>query len=103
MAYEAYTPMAEHTMKLLIKSARAKWDDLIHVAIYHKIGDCPVGETSVVIAVSSGHRRQGLEAVAWLIDELKVQIPIWKKEIYTNGGPDGTDGGEVWKANNTLP
>ncbi|KAF9310466.1 Molybdopterin synthase catalytic subunit [Podila horticola] len=103
LAYEAYTPMAEHTMKLLIKSARAKWDDLIHVAIYHKIGDCPVGETSVVIAVSSGHRRQGLEATAWLIDELKVQIPIWKKEIYTNGGPEGTDGGEVWKANNTLP
>ncbi|KAF9425980.1 Molybdopterin synthase catalytic subunit [Podila epigama] len=103
LAYEAYVPMAEQTMQKLIDSARAKWDDLIHVAIYHKIGDCPVGETSVVIAVSSGHRRQGLEAVAWLIDELKVQIPIWKKEVYTKGGPDGTDGGEMWKANNTLP
>ncbi|KAF9304248.1 Molybdopterin synthase catalytic subunit [Mortierella antarctica] len=103
LAYEAYAPMAEQTMKQLINNARAKWNDLIHVAIYHKVGDCPVGETSVVIAVSSGHRRQGLEATAWLIDELKVQIPIWKKEIYTNGGPEGTDGGEVWKANNTLP
>lgn len=103
MAYEAYIPMAEKSIQSLITAARQKWDDLIHVAIVHKIGDCPVGETSVVIAVSSGHRVQGLEAVHWLIDELKVQVPIWKKEVYTNGGPDGTDGGEVWKANNTLP
>jgi molybdopterin synthase catalytic subunit len=103
LAYEAYIPMAEKSIQSLITAARQKWDDLIHVAIVHKIGDCPVGETSVVIAVSSGHRVQGLEAVHWLIDELKVQVPIWKKEVYTNGGPDGTDGGEVWKANNTLP
>ncbi|KAG0312512.1 hypothetical protein BGZ99_009459 [Dissophora globulifera] len=103
LAYEAYIPMAEKSMKSLITAARSKWDDLIHVAIVHKIGDCPVGETSVVIAVSSGHRQQGLEAVHWLIDELKVQVPIWKKEVYATGGPDGSDGGEVWKANSSLP
>ena len=95
--------MAEKSIQSLITSARGKWSDLIHIAIWHKIGDCPVGDTSVVIAVSSGHRTQGLEAVHWLIDELKVQVPIWKKEVYSNGGPDGTDGGEVWKANNTIP
>ncbi|KAF8968872.1 Molybdopterin synthase catalytic subunit [Entomortierella lignicola] len=99
LAYEAYIPMAEKSLQSLITEARQKWEDLIHIAIVHKIGDCPVGETSVVIAVSSGHRKQGLEAVHWLIDELKVKVPIWKKEVYT----DGPDGGEVWKANNTLP
>ncbi|KAF9573446.1 Molybdopterin synthase catalytic subunit [Mortierella alpina] len=103
LAYEAYGPMAEKAIYALITAARQRWDDLIHIAIVHKIGDCPVGETSVVIAISSGHRKQGLEAVHWLIDELKVQVPIWKKEVYVNGGPDGTDGGEVWKANNTQP
>jgi molybdopterin synthase catalytic subunit len=44
-----------------------------------------------------------LEAVHWLIDELKVKVPIWKKEVYVHGGPDGVDGGEVWKANNAMP
>ncbi|KAF9896375.1 hypothetical protein BX616_007580 [Lobosporangium transversale] len=97
--------MAEKAMQSLITTARSKWDDLIHVAIVHKIGDCPVGETSVVIAVSSGHRKQGLEAVHWLIDELKVQVPIWKKEVYV--GHDAQtgaeiDGGAVWKANDTM-
>ncbi|KAF9978538.1 hypothetical protein BGZ73_001957 [Actinomortierella ambigua] len=98
LAYEAYTPMAEKSIQTLIDEARAKFD-ILHVAIYHKIGDCPVGETSVVIAVSSPHRRSGLDAVAWLIDELKVKVPIWKKEVYT----EGTGGGATWKANNTQP
>ncbi|KAG0201597.1 Molybdopterin synthase catalytic subunit [Mortierella sp. GBA30] len=103
LSYEAYIPMAEKSILSLITAARQRWDDLIHIAIVHKIGDCPVGETSVVIAISSGHRKQGLEAVHWLIDELKVKVPIWKKEVYVGGGPDGVDGGEVWKANNTQP
>lgn len=98
LAYEAYIPMAEKTIQSLITAARQQWDDLIHVAIVHKIGDCPVGETSVVIAVSSAHRKQGLEAVHWLIDELKAKVPIWKKEVY-----GGQEGGEKWKANDTMP
>jgi molybdopterin synthase catalytic subunit len=93
--------MAEKTMQSLITAARQKWDDLMHVAIVHKLGDCPVGETSVVIAVSSAHRKQGLEAVHWLIDELKANVPIWKKEIYNE--PAGADGDGVWKANKALP
>ncbi|KAG0237977.1 hypothetical protein BGW42_008077 [Actinomortierella wolfii] len=98
LAYEAYVPMAEKSIHNLIDQARAKFD-ILHVAIYHKIGDCPVGETSVVIAVSSAHRRSGLDAVSWLIDELKVHVPIWKKEVYS----ERTGGGETWKANNTQP
>ncbi|KAF9160820.1 Molybdopterin synthase catalytic subunit [Actinomortierella ambigua] len=98
LAYEAYIPMAEKSIQGLIDEARVKFD-IMHVAIYHKIGDCPVGDTSVVIAVSSAHRRSGLEAVSWLIDELKVKVPIWKKEVYS----ENTGGGATWKANSTLP
>jgi molybdopterin synthase catalytic subunit len=50
-----------------------------HIAIYHKTGSCPVGETSVVIAVSSAHRVEGIEAAHFAIDELKRTVPVWKK------------------------
>eukprot|EP01126_Amoeba_proteus_P035876 TRINITY_DN362_c0_g1_i10.p1 TRINITY_DN362_c0_g1~~TRINITY_DN362_c0_g1_i10.p1 ORF type:complete len:113 (-),score=6.79 TRINITY_DN362_c0_g1_i10:209-547(-) len=54
-------------------------------------GLVPIGEASVIIAISSQHREEGLEAVHWSIDELKATVPIWKKEFYTDGS--------VWKGN----
>ncbi|KAB5520534.1 hypothetical protein DKX38_024853 [Salix brachista] len=54
----------------------------------------PVGETSVFIAVSSVHRADALDACKFLIDELKASVPIWKKEVYSNG--------EVWKENSEF-
>lgn len=61
-------------------------------AILHRIGDVPIGGASVIIAVSSPHRKDALEACAWLIDELKATVPIWKKESYVLGGAQ-------WKQN----
>ena len=58
------------------------------VAMVHRIGVVPVGEASVGIAVSAGHRGEAFEACRWLIDRLKEIVPIWKKEHYR--------GGEVW-------
>lgn len=49
------------------------------VTIAHKLGSCPIGEASVVIAVSAAHRREAIEAVHFAIDELKRTVPIWKK------------------------
>lgn len=57
-----------------------------------RLGIVPSREASVVIAVSSPHRRDSLEAVAHLIDRLKASVPIWKKEVYDNDDP-------VWKEN----
>lgn len=90
LEYEAYDDMAEKVVRGLCQQARSKWS-LTKVAVAHKTGLCPVGETSVVIAVSSTHRQDALQAVAWLIDELKAKVPIWKKEVF--------EGGEVWKEN----
>lgn len=59
--------------------------------VHHRTGIVPVRETSIVIAVSSAHRKESLEAVHYLIDTIKATVPIWKKEIYS----DGTS----WKAN----
>ena len=56
----------------------------------------PVGEASVVVAVSSVHRAESLEAIQFGIDTLKQSVPIWKKEIYEQDAP-------VWKANKECP
>ncbi|OZJ04879.1 hypothetical protein BZG36_02524 [Bifiguratus adelaidae] len=84
LEYEAYYPMATKVLNALISTARSQWS-LKHVLIYHRTGIVPVGESSVIIAVSSAHRREGLRAVEFLIDELKDKCPIWKKEVYTDG------------------
>lgn len=62
-----------------IGKIRQRWQDIINIAIEHKLGTCPVGEASVVIVISSGHRKDSLEAVHFAIDEIKAVCPIWKK------------------------
>ncbi|KAK3858613.1 hypothetical protein Pcinc_035211 [Petrolisthes cinctipes] len=91
LEYESYIEMAEKEMKSLCKVARKKWP-LKHIVIHHRLGLVPVKEASVIIAVSSEHRRESLDAVSYLIDSLKAKVPIWKKEIYTDGNSD-------WKKN----
>ena len=58
---------------------------MIRIIIQHKLGDCPVGDISVLIAISSEHRKESLDAVQFTIDELKRIVPIWKKEFYIDG------------------
>jgi len=82
--YEAHPTLAEETMRALAHQAAEKWP-LARVVAIHRTGSCEVGEPTVVIACSSPHRAEALEACRWLIDEIKVAAPIWKKEIYTDG------------------
>jgi hypothetical protein len=58
---------------------------LTAVAIHHRVGVVAVGEPSVMIAVSAPHRQDALAACKDAIDELKVSVPLWKKEIYVGG------------------
>ncbi|MCX8278083.1 MAG: molybdenum cofactor biosynthesis protein MoaE [Dehalococcoidia bacterium] len=97
--YEAYQPMAENKMAEIIKEMRCKWD-LGKIAIAHRTGQVDIGETSMVVAVGSAHRRPAFESALYFIDRLKEIVPIWKKEIF--------EGGEVWigetpGANNETP
>jgi molybdopterin synthase catalytic subunit len=82
--YEAYEGMAEKTMAELAESLKTK-HDLIEVAIHHRVGRVGIGDTSVVIAVSSAHREAALAACKEAIDTLKVSVPLWKKEVYVGG------------------
>lgn len=90
LEYEAYEPMARAKMHEVIVALRAKWQ-VRRVYMGHRTGVVPVQEPSVIIAVSSAHRRESIRAAEFAIDTLKASVPIWKKEIY--------DDGSKWKAN----
>ena len=84
LVYEAYGTMALRQMERLAEEARGRWP-ISDVAIVHRLGHLKVGEVSVVIAIAAAHRGEAFDACEWVIDELKRTVPIWKKEIYTDG------------------
>ena len=84
LEYEAFETMAVKEMRRLAAQARRRWP-VSRVAMVHRAGVVPVGEASVAIAVSAGHRAEAFEAARWLIDRLKEIVPIWKKEHYRGG------------------
>ena len=87
--------MAEKELKLICDEASEKFNSIHKIAAVHILGDCPVGKASVILACSSPHRRDSINCVNFLIDELKARVPIWKKESY---GEEHTDK-SVWKEN----
>ena len=82
--YEAYEEMARAQMESLAVEARRRWS-IQRLAILHRIGRVPLAEPSVIIAVSTPHRADAFDACRWLIDTLKSQAPIWKKEVWADG------------------
>lgn len=92
LEYEGYEPMAAAELRKICARARHQWPGLARVALVHRLGVVPVKEASVVVAVSSPHRREAIEACAFAIDALKASVPIWKSEQY-----EGDE--RVWKEN----
>jgi molybdopterin synthase catalytic subunit len=86
LEYDAYREMALAKMHELADSAIERWKAQ-RVAIVHRLGRVDVGHASVAIAVACPHRAEAIAACHWLIDELKVQVPIWKKEWYAVQSP----------------
>ncbi|XP_051894282.1 molybdopterin synthase catalytic subunit [Pristis pectinata] len=84
LEYEAYIPMAEAEIKKICRNIRNQWPTVQHISVHHRLGLVNVTEASVIIAISSPHRNESLEAVKYCIDTLKATVPIWKKEIYEN-------------------
>ena len=82
--YEVYKEMAEGTMRDIEKEVFSKWN-INRMAMIHRIGTVKVGETSVIIGVSSEHREESFQACKYAIDSLKRRVPIWKKEIFASG------------------
>ena len=84
--YDAYCPMAEKEMEVIVRDIEAQYPD-VALAVVHRLGQLVVGDASIVIVAASPHRRQAFEACRMMIDRIKETVPIWKKER----GPDGEE------------
>lgn len=82
--YEAYAGMALSQMRDLARKARERWP-VRRLAILHRTGRVPLGQPSVIIAVSTPHRADAFDACRWIIDTLKADVAIWKKEVWSDG------------------
>ncbi len=89
LEFEAYDSMALREMQKIAEQTFERWP-VQAVAMHHRTGVLAVGEVAVVIAVSAAHRAAAFEACRYAIDTLKLSVPIWKKEVFTDG--------EVWVA-----
>ena len=82
--YEAYQPMAQNMIQQIFDEVKERWE-IEDLAISHRLGKVEIGEISMVVAISSPHRKQAFEAGQYSIDRIKEIVPIWKKEFFDNG------------------
>jgi molybdopterin synthase catalytic subunit len=84
LEYEAYPEMAEKVMAEIGDEIKTRWE-VSAVAIVHRTGVLQVGQASVAIAIASPHRAEAFAAGQYAIDRLKQVVPIWKKEVWSDG------------------
>ncbi|HEX2225313.1 MAG TPA: molybdenum cofactor biosynthesis protein MoaE [Thermoanaerobaculia bacterium] len=94
LSYSAYPSMAESRLRQIVADLETASPGL-RAAIVHRLGEVPVGEASVVIAVASPHRAAAYEASRTALERLKAEVPIWKQEHYA-------DGETVWREEEPL-
>lgn len=82
--YEAYKEMAEENLAEIEIEARKRWN-IKKFAAVHRIGNLKVGDVAVAVAASAEHRKEAFEACRYGIDEIKIRVPIWKKEVSDSG------------------
>jgi len=84
LEYEAYEPLAIKEGEKVLAEAGAHYP-LLQAHCVHRTGTLEIGDCAVWVGVSSAHRHEAFQACRYIIDALKVRLPIWKKEYYTNG------------------
>jgi molybdopterin synthase catalytic subunit len=84
LEYDVYEEMAQQQIQQIIAEAEQRWGAQ-RVAVAHRFGRLEIGEASVIIVVASPHRAEAFEVCRYIIDTLKNTVPIWKKEVATNG------------------
>lgn len=107
--YQAYSKLAIKTMAEIVRNAHSTYtrsehhtaqigppaQSLIRSAVHHRLGTVPVGEPSIVIAVSSPHRKEAFMACEQILEEVKLKAQIWKREFYEGEREEEAE----WKAN----
>ena len=91
LEYEAYEEQVEPRLAALAEDMRRRWPVLGRIVLLHRVGPLQIGESAVVVAVSSPHRAAAFEAAAYGIDTLKRTVPIWKREEWSGGSSWGLE------------
>jgi molybdopterin synthase catalytic subunit len=78
LEYTAYREMADHQFRKIFAAARQQWP-LKRIRVVHRLGMIPVGESSLLVRVEAAHRGEAFAAAQFIIDELKQNVPIWKR------------------------
>jgi molybdopterin synthase catalytic subunit len=91
MRYEAYAEMAASVLLQITQEAAAQ-AGTDRIAVVHRTGELGIGDVSVAIAVSSPHRGEAFEASRYIIEQIKVRLPVWKHEHYASGPSVWVDG-----------
>ncbi len=84
LEYEAFVPMAEKMIAEIVQAAIEKWG-LHHAVCVHRIGKLDICESAVVVVTSHAHRKEAYAANQYIIDRVKHEAPIWKREFYKDG------------------
>jgi molybdopterin synthase catalytic subunit len=84
LEYEAYEPLAVSEGEKIIAEANSRFP-FVKAAFVHRTGLLQIGECAVWVAVAARHRDEAFKACRYIIDELKVRLPVWKKEHYVDG------------------
>jgi len=84
LEYEAYAPLALSEGEKVLAEAQQKFPHL-HAHCVHRTGLLEIGECAVWVGVASPHRDEAFQACRYVIDQLKIRLPIWKKEHYADG------------------
>ena len=82
--YDAYETMAAEELSRIVREASERFDTQ-HVVAEHRIGSLALGEVSVAIAVGHPHRGPAFDAARYVIEEIKLRLPVWKQELFTDG------------------
>ena len=90
ITYEAFRPLAHKMLEEIALNVHQRWNT--KVSVIHRIGHLSVGEITVAVAASATHRNESIDAVSYMIGQIKNALPIFKKEHYTNGESIWLDG-----------
>lgn len=102
LEYEVYAEMALEEMRRLAAEAREQWP-VEKAVVLHRLGIVPPAEASVVCGVATPHRAEAFAACRFLIDRLKEDVPVWKREVYTDGRTEWVEGGTPSTAGREEP
>ncbi|KAJ7244752.1 Molybdopterin biosynthesis MoaE [Mycena haematopus] len=102
LEYQAYSTLAIKTMASIVREVQASAaqnpdiaQPILRCAVHHRLGVVPVGEPSIVIAVSAPHRKEAFVACERILEDIKAKVPIWKREYYKDESEESAE----WKAN----